>query len=202
MNRSQLIEAVAARAAGDPATARRYVDAVFETVIENVAAGDRVVVTGFGTFDRLARPARTARNPRTGLPVQVAAAEVPRFRVGQTFRDRVAAGPTVPEAAEPEAVEPAAAVKLKGTKPAKPVKSKAVKSKDSKPAKAVKSKAVKSKAVKPARTAKAEGGEPATTARTAAPKAGKTGGEKAAGKKTAGKKATGKKVAGKKAGKK
>jgi DNA-binding protein HU-beta len=110
LNRTELIEAVAARAGSDPAAARRHVDAVFETIMDRVADGERVLVTGFGTFDRLSRPARTARNPRTGLPVQVAATEAPRFRVGQTFKDRVAGSAPAAEAvagpapaAEPEA---------------------------------------------------------------------------------------------------
>ncbi|MGK5550373.1 HU family DNA-binding protein [Actinomadura kijaniata] len=110
MNRTELVEAVAARAGSDPAAARRHVDAVFEAIMESVASGDRVLVTGFGTFDRVARPARTARNPRTGQPVEVPAGDAPRFRIGQTFRNRVAQGaePAVEEAAEPVPAEPAA----------------------------------------------------------------------------------------------
>ncbi len=121
MNKSELVDAVAERAGTDRAVARRHVDAVFEAIIDTVTAGDRVLVTGFGTFDRFARPARTARNPRTGQAIEVAAAEVPRFRVGQTFKNRVAqGGGAVPEAAAPEVAEPAAEVK----KPKKPKKGK------------------------------------------------------------------------------
>lgn len=112
MNRTELIESVAARTGSDHAAARRHVDAVFDAIMENVAAGERVLVTGFGTFDRLSRPARTARNPRNGLPVDVPAAEIPRFRIGQTFKQRVALGgaePTEPtEPAEPMAAVQAA----------------------------------------------------------------------------------------------
>ncbi|GAA1571106.1 hypothetical protein GCM10009678_62230 [Actinomadura kijaniata] len=110
MNRTELVEAVAARAGSDPAAARRHVDAVFEAIMESVASGDRVLVTGFGTFDRVARPARTARNPRTGLPVEVPAGDAPRFRIGQTFKNRVARGadPAVEEIAERAPAEPAA----------------------------------------------------------------------------------------------
>lgn len=90
LNRTELIEAVAALAGSDPAVARRHVDAVFETIMDRVTAGERVLVTGFGTFDKLSRPARTARNPRTGEPVEVPPTETPRFRAGQTFKDRVA----------------------------------------------------------------------------------------------------------------
>ncbi|MFB4316088.1 HU family DNA-binding protein [Actinomadura sp. 21ATH] len=108
MNKSELVEAVAERAGTDRAVARRHVDAVFEAIIDTVTAGDRVLVTGFGTFDRFARPARTARNPRTGQAIEVAAADVPRFRVGQTFKNRVAQGNGAPAPAGAAVPEPAA----------------------------------------------------------------------------------------------
>ncbi|RFS81241.1 HU family DNA-binding protein [Actinomadura spongiicola] len=128
MNRSELVRAVAERAGSDEADARRHVDAVVETVMERVCAGERVTITGFGTFDRLSRVARSARNPRTGLPIEVPAAEVPRFRSGQTFRNRVAgsvpasaAEPAVAAVAAPETavsvvVDPAPAKKPKRAK--------------------------------------------------------------------------------------
>ncbi|QKW35539.1 HU family DNA-binding protein [Actinomadura sp. NAK00032] len=119
MNRSELVKRVAERAGSDEAAARRHVDAVFDTVMERVSAGERVTVTGFGTFDSFARPARSARNPRTGLPVEVPAAQVPRFRSGQTFRTRVAGDAPAP-AAEPEAaVAVAAPVEAPAAKPSK-----------------------------------------------------------------------------------
>jgi DNA-binding protein HU-beta len=129
MNRSELVRAVAERAGSDEADARRHVDAVVETVMERVSAGERVIVTGFGTFERMSRQARSARNPRTGLPVEVPAAEVPRFRSGQTFRKRVAQGaPATPvaAAAAPDTavsvvVEPAPEKKPKGAKKVKSV---------------------------------------------------------------------------------
>lgn len=143
MNRSELVRAVAERAGSGEADARRHVDAVFETVMEQVSAGERVTVTGFGTFDSFSRPARTARNPRTGAPIEVAAAEVPRFRSGQTFRTRVA------QAAPPEAGERAAesarpdvppAVADDEAKPKKPKAAKAAKAaKNGKKAKNAKS---------------------------------------------------------------
>lgn len=159
MNRSELVRAVAERAGSDEAVARLHVDAVVETVMERVSAGERVIVTGFGTFDRLSRTARSARNPRTGVPVEVPAAEVPRFRSGQTFRNRVAgSGPAVVEepgvaaAAPPDAavsvvVEEPSPKKPKGAKDAKRVKSEKNAGKSTKKAKkgadAKKSKAAK-----------------------------------------------------------
>jgi DNA-binding protein HU-beta len=93
MNKSELIAAVAAQADSDQAVARRHVDAVFETIMNSVVAGERVVVTGFGTFDRVTRAARTFRNPRTGQPIQVASSQAPRFSVGRTFKENVSGAP-------------------------------------------------------------------------------------------------------------
>lgn len=99
MNKGELVAAVAAHVGSDQAQARRHVDAVFETIMKSVVDGERVVVTGFGTFDRVSRPARTARNPRTGQPIQVAASLAPRFSVGRTFKEHVSGGaPAVPAA--------------------------------------------------------------------------------------------------------
>ena len=128
MNRSELVRIVAERAGSDESAARRHVDAVFDTVMERVSAGERVVVTGFGTFDGFARPARSARNPRTGQPVEVPAAQVPRFRSGQTFRNRVAGAAPAPQPAPaPEAAVsvPVGAPAPKKTKKAKKASGKA-----------------------------------------------------------------------------
>jgi DNA-binding protein HU-beta len=169
MNRTELIEAVAARAGSDPAVARRHVDAVFETIMDRVADGERVLVTGFGTFDRLSRPARTARNPRTGQPVAVAATEAPRFRVGQTFKDRVAGGAAAPEPAaepEPEAAPVAEAAPEPGpaVADAKPGKGKKAKKKDVRPV-AEAPKKTKKKPGKPDRPGKGAKGKKAAKTR-------------------------------------
>ncbi|MFG1997632.1 HU family DNA-binding protein [Spirillospora sp. NPDC048911] len=153
MNKGELIEAVAARAGSDQAAARRHVDAIFETIMASVAGGDRVMVTGFGTFDSFDRPARKARNPRTGLPVEVAAAQVPRFRIGQTFKSRVADGASATAVAEAETA--AVVDEPKGSKPKKNKKKKA-KAADgkAKPAEARAAKAAKPANAKKASTKK------------------------------------------------
>jgi DNA-binding protein HU-beta len=96
VNRSELVAAVAAQVGSEQAEARRHVDAVFETIMNSVGQGDRVVVTGFGTFERVTRPARTARHPRTGQPIQVASTQAPRFSVGRTFKENVSGTPAGP----------------------------------------------------------------------------------------------------------
>jgi DNA-binding protein HU-beta len=98
VNKSELVETVAARTGSSPAEARRHVEATLHAITEAVAVGDRVSLLGFGTFEGADRPARTARNPRTGDAVDVPAARVARFRAGAAFRDAVSAGeaPDVP----------------------------------------------------------------------------------------------------------
>ncbi|HEY7484168.1 MAG TPA: HU family DNA-binding protein [Streptosporangiaceae bacterium] len=114
MNRSELVAAVAAKVGSDQAQARRHVDAVFDAIMSSVVDGERVVVTGFGTFDRVTRPARTVRNPRTGQPIEVASTQAPRFSVGRTFKETVSGvpGPARLSAAKP-AVKTATKVSAK-----------------------------------------------------------------------------------------
>jgi DNA-binding protein HU-beta len=60
-------------------------------VIETVAAGDKVQLPGFLTFDRAERAARTGRNPATGAEMTIPAATVPRAKPGKSFKDAVGA---------------------------------------------------------------------------------------------------------------
>ncbi len=68
----------------------RVVTAVFESIEESLAAGDRVSLVGFGTFEVRQRAARTGRNPQTGEEIRIEAARVPVFKPGRPLRDRVA----------------------------------------------------------------------------------------------------------------
>jgi DNA-binding protein HU-beta len=85
MNKRDLIDAISGRL-GDKKTATEALNAVLETIQSAVASGDKVAITGFGVFERTERPARTARNPATGAPIQVAASSVPKFRAGADFK--------------------------------------------------------------------------------------------------------------------
>ena len=86
MNRSDLIARMTERLGGDRASAAAAVSGVLEEIEAAVARGERVTLSGFGTFDRRARAARTARNPRTGEAVRVDASVVPVFRAGTGFK--------------------------------------------------------------------------------------------------------------------
>lgn len=80
MNKAQLIEAVALDANIPKVTAKRAVDAMLNATLAALREGDRVSLTGFGSFGVAERPARMGRNPRTGAPVHVPPRKQVRFR--------------------------------------------------------------------------------------------------------------------------
>ena len=90
MNKTELVAAVAAKTELTKKDAEKAVSAVLETVAETLAAGEKVQLVGFGTFEIREREARTAKNPRTGEPVEVAASRVPAFKAGQALKTKVA----------------------------------------------------------------------------------------------------------------
>ncbi len=161
VSKSQLARRIAERGAS-PAQAAHAVDAVLGEITSALSAGERVTLVGFGTFEPVARPARTGRNPRTGEPVEVPAATVLRFRAGASLRSAVDGGGWTPGTVGSLADKPAGlVVPPDSALPAEPAatskattskasKSKAAKSKASK-SKATKSKATKSKATKGAK---------------------------------------------------
>ncbi|MEJ2417672.1 MAG: HU family DNA-binding protein [Exilibacterium sp.] len=89
MNKSELIEAIAASADIPKAAAGRALDAMVDTVANALKDGDQVVLVGFGTFSVKERAARTGRNPQTGEPIQIAAAKIPSFKAGKALKDAV-----------------------------------------------------------------------------------------------------------------
>lgn len=89
MNKSELIDAVAAAADLSKADSARAVDGVIATITEALKGGDPVTVVGFGTFLVRSREARTGRNPRTGESIEIAASKVPSFKAGKALKDAV-----------------------------------------------------------------------------------------------------------------
>ena len=88
MNKRELVDAIASRV-GDKKTANEAVNAIIEAIQRTDASGDKVPITGFGAFEMAHRPARTARNPSTGEPIDVAESWTPRFRPGADFKEMV-----------------------------------------------------------------------------------------------------------------
>lgn len=99
VNKAQLVEAIADKLGGRQQAAEA-VDAVLDAIVRATVAGDRVSVTGFGSFEKVDRPARYARNPQTGERVRVKKTSVPRFRAGQGFKDLVSGSKKLPRGGE------------------------------------------------------------------------------------------------------
>lgn len=89
MNKSELIDAVAASADLSKADAGKALDAVIQTITGALKAGDSVALVGFGTFAVTDRPARTGRNPQTGASMEIAAAKKPGFKAGKALKEAV-----------------------------------------------------------------------------------------------------------------
>ena len=89
MNKSELIDAIAESANLTKQQASKALETVLESVSGALSDGDPVVLVGFGTFSVKERPARTGRNPRTGDPIEIAAARIPNFKPGKALKDAV-----------------------------------------------------------------------------------------------------------------
>ena len=85
MNKADLVDRLEVRL-GSKKAALEAVEAVVDVIIREVAAGNKVGITGFGTFERVDRAARTGRNPRTGEAVRIGATSAPKFTPGTNFK--------------------------------------------------------------------------------------------------------------------
>ena len=89
MNKSELIDAIAADAGLSKVDAGKALDATLSSVTGTLKKGDSVSLVGFGTFQVKNRAARAGRNPQTGATIQIAAAKVPGFKAGKALKDAV-----------------------------------------------------------------------------------------------------------------
>lgn len=90
MNKSELINAVAEKAALSKKDSESAVTAALDAITAALAEGDEVRLVGFGTFEVKKREARMGRNPKTKEPIPIAASKVPTFKPGKAFKDAVA----------------------------------------------------------------------------------------------------------------
>jgi DNA-binding protein HU-beta len=93
MNKGELVDAIAEKASITKKDADVFLSAALETIVEAVAAGDKVTLVGFGSFEKRDRKEREGRNPKTGETMTIAAKTVPAFSAGKLFKDKVAAHP-------------------------------------------------------------------------------------------------------------
>ena len=89
MNKLQLIDAVAQSTGMTKKDASAAVSAVLDAIVDALASGDDVKITGFGGFEVKTREARTGRNPRTGEPVEIPASKYVSFSAGSVLKDKV-----------------------------------------------------------------------------------------------------------------
>ena len=89
MKKTELVEAVAAKAALTKKDAKAAVEAVLSAVAEELTAGQSVTLAGFGTFSVKSRDAKTCRNPRTGEAVEVPACKAVAFKAGSALKESV-----------------------------------------------------------------------------------------------------------------
>ncbi|WP_121749362.1 HU family DNA-binding protein [Streptomyces sp. E2N166] len=199
MNKAQLVEAIADKLGGRQQAADA-VDAVLDALVRAVVSGDRVSVTGFGSFEKVDRPARYARNPQTGERVRVKKTSVPRFRAGQGFKDLVSGSKKLPK--NDIAVKKAPKGSLSGPPPtiSKTAGKKAAAKKATGAAKKATGAAKKTTATAKKATAKKTAGAAKTaTAKKAPAKKSTAKSTTAAAKKSTAKKAPAKKATAKKA---
>jgi DNA-binding protein HU-beta len=200
VNKSQLIDALAARYEGNRKAAAHALESVLDTITREVAKGEKVAITGFGSFEKRVREARWVRNPQTGARIKAKKTSVPKFSAGADLKNVVSGAKKLPKltlAAAGPAAKKASAPAKKAAAAAKKSTAKKTTAKKA-PAKKAPAKKAPAKKASPAKKATAK----KTTAKKAPAKkapAKKAAAKKAPAKKTAAKKAPAKKAPAKKA---
>ncbi len=89
MTKAELIEKIAGETEISKALAEKVLNCVTDQVSKCLKKGDKITLTGFGTFTTSKRKARTGRNPQTGEEIKIKATRVPRFKAGKSLKDLV-----------------------------------------------------------------------------------------------------------------
>lgn len=87
MTKAELIDSIASKTDLPKGTAERIVATIFDDIVAALKGGDKVHISGFGTFQVSDRKARTGRNPKTGEAIQIAASRAAKFKPGKTLKD-------------------------------------------------------------------------------------------------------------------
>lgn len=89
MNKTQLVDAIAAEAGLSKGESTRAVDSFVKAITGVLQSGGEVTLAGFGTFKVGSRAERMGRNPKTGEAIVIAASTTPQFRPGKGLKDAV-----------------------------------------------------------------------------------------------------------------
>jgi DNA-binding protein HU-beta len=188
VNKSQLIDALAARYEGNRKQAAHALDSVLDTITREVAKGEKVAITGFGSFEKAVRNARWVRNPQTGERMKSKKKAVPKFSAGKELKDVISGAKKLPK------LTAATMPKPPGVRAAAAAVTGAAASKKSAPAKST---ATKSTAAKKSSTAKSAPAKTTAAKKSTAKKASTSTASKTAAKKAPAKKTTTKSTAAK-----
>jgi DNA-binding protein HU-beta len=97
VNKSQLIDTLAARYEGNRKQAAHALESVLDTITREVAKGEKVGITGFGSFEKRVRDARWVRNPRTGERLKAKKTAIPKFNAGADLKAVVSGAKKLPK---------------------------------------------------------------------------------------------------------
>ena len=89
MNKTELVSVVSEKTEFSKKESAQIVDALFASIEEALAKGEKVQLIGFGTFEVRHRAARKGRNPQTGDEIEIPASEVPAFKPGKALKEAV-----------------------------------------------------------------------------------------------------------------
>ena len=89
MNKTELVAAIAEKTGLTKKDAEGAVKAFTDTVAEQLKAGEKIQLVGFGTFEVAERAARTGKNPQTGEAIKIPASKAPKFKAGKALKDTV-----------------------------------------------------------------------------------------------------------------
>lgn len=89
MNKTELVDAIAAKAKLSKADTKKALEAYMAVTAETLKKGDRIALVGFGTFSVQKRAARKGHNPQTGQSIKIAAKKVVKFKPGATLTKKV-----------------------------------------------------------------------------------------------------------------
>jgi DNA-binding protein HU-beta len=213
VNKSQLVDTLSARFEGNRKQAAHALESVLDTITREVARGEKVAITGFGSFERKVRKAGKARNPATGATIRTKKKNVPKFTPGQDLKNVVSGAKKLPKLTVSAAARTSTAAKTAAKKapakktttakaPAKKAPAKKAPAKKA-PAKTAAKKAPAKKTTTAKAPAKKAPAKKAPAKKAPAKKtAAKTVAKKAPAKKTVAKKAPAKKAPAKKTAKK
>ena len=87
MTKAELVDSIASKTDLPKGTAERIVTTIFDDIVTALKGGDKVHISGFGTFQVSDRKARTGRNPKTGEAIQISASRSAKFKPGKTLKD-------------------------------------------------------------------------------------------------------------------